>query len=124
MSGSAPDRFGQVIDHGVLNDVRDLMEDDFADLVHRFILDAEDLLRQISRGLADGDPALVYRAAHTLKSSAASLGAMRLSEHAKQLEALGRAETLDGADATLVDAEADFVLVKDALERILAGTPD
>jgi HPt (histidine-containing phosphotransfer) domain-containing protein len=124
MSGSAPERFDGVIDHSVLNDIRDLMEDDFLDLVQRFILDAEDLLLQITRGLAEGDMALVYRAAHTLKSSAASLGAMTLSERAKHLEALGRAETSAGADAELADAKAQFILVKEALEQALAGTRD
>jgi HPt (histidine-containing phosphotransfer) domain-containing protein len=124
MSGSAPERFAPVIDRGVLNDIRDLMEDDFADLVHRFILDAEDLLLQIARGLAEGNLAVIYRAAHTLKSSAASLGATSLSEHAKHLEALARSETLVGADAELADAQAQFVLAKEALERTLSGTPE
>jgi HPt (histidine-containing phosphotransfer) domain-containing protein len=114
----------RVIDRGVLNDIRDLMEDDFPDLVHRFILDAEDLLAQIAGGLAEGDPALIYRPAHTLKSSAASLGATILSEHAKHLEAMARAETLVGADAELADAKAQFVLVREALERTLSGASD
>jgi hypothetical protein len=49
---------------------------------------------------------------------------MTLSERAKHLEALGRAETSAGADAELADAKAQFILVKEALEQALAGTRD
>jgi HPt (histidine-containing phosphotransfer) domain-containing protein len=124
MSGSDQDRTDPVIDVAVLQDIRDLMEEDFPDLVRRFLADAADLLAQMDQASAQGDADLMHRASHTLKSSAAALGAVGLSNCAKQLEALGRAGTLAGgravADAQLARAHAQFSRVKAALERSLS----
>ncbi len=43
------------------------------------------------------DPNAVKAAAHTLKSSSAQVGAVRLSALCKELEALGRSGSLGGA---------------------------
>lgn len=119
-SGQGPE---DVVDFGVIQDVRDLMEDDFADLVQRFLGDAADLLEQMDEGAAQGDAARLHRAAHTLKSSAAALGATGLSELARQLEALGRAGSLEGAAAPLEAAHAQLNRVRTTLEDYLAGGP-
>lgn len=57
------------------------------DLVRTFLQSAEDLLREAREGLAKNDARVVQRVAHTLKSSAGTLGALRLSELARDLEA-------------------------------------
>lgn len=110
-----------VIDSDVLQEIRDLMEEDFADLVRTFLADSEALLGEIAQGLGQGDAALVHRAAHKLKASAASLGAVGLSDHAWELETLGRAGSLGGADAALAAAQGQFGLVKEALEQTISG---
>lgn len=124
MSGSEQDRTDSVIDFGVLHDIRDLMEEDFPDLVRRFLADAADLLARMDQAAAQGDADLMHRASHTLKSSAAALGAVGLSNCAKHLEALGRAGALAGgqttADAQLAEAHAQYSRVKEALESSLS----
>jgi HPt (histidine-containing phosphotransfer) domain-containing protein len=134
MSGSDQDRTDPaVIDVGVLHDIRDLMEDDFPDLVRRFLADAADLLTRMDQAAAQGDADLMHRASHTLKSSAAALGAVGLSNCAKHLEALGRAGALastrtgarSSADTELAEAHAQYSRVKAALERSLSeGSAD
>jgi HPt (histidine-containing phosphotransfer) domain-containing protein len=109
-----------VVDLAVLQEISDLMEDDFTDLVHRFLKDAEDLLTQMDQGVAQSDAAVIHRAAHTLKSSAAALGAVGLSDHARHLESLGRAGVLTDADAHLAAAHEQMRLVKGVLDRYLA----
>jgi HPt (histidine-containing phosphotransfer) domain-containing protein len=117
MSGSGADRIETVIDTNVLDDIRDLMEDDFPDLVRRFLEDSADLLDQLDQSIARGDADSVNRAAHTLKSSSAALGALALSEHARQLERLGRSGVLVGAAAEAAAAQVQFARVKETLER-------
>ncbi|SDW53992.1 Hpt domain-containing protein [Thiocapsa roseopersicina] len=119
MSGSGQDRIETVIDTTVLDDIRDLMEDDFADLVRRFLEDSADLIDQLDQGIARGDADAVYRAAHTLKSSSAALGALALSDRAKHLEALGRSGVLDGAAAEAAAAHVQFARAKETLEKCL-----
>ncbi|WP_296806290.1 Hpt domain-containing protein [Thiocapsa sp.] len=117
MSGSGEDRIETVIDTNVLEDIRDLMEDDFPDLVRRFLQDSADLLDQLDQGIARGDADSVHRAAHALKSSAAALGALALSDRAKHLETLGRSGVLAGAAAEAAAAHDQFVRVKESLEK-------
>ena len=119
MSGSGQDRIETVIDTTVLEDIRDLMEDDFPDLVRRFLEDSADLIDQLDQGIARGDADSVYRAAHTLKSSSAALGALALSDRAKHLEALGRSGVLDSAAAEAAEAHVQFVRAKETLEKCL-----
>lgn len=57
-----------------------------ADIVRTFLQSAEDLLREAREGVERSDARVVARVAHTLKSSAGTLGAMRLSELARDLE--------------------------------------
>lgn len=119
MTGLGRDQ-ASVVDLAVLKEISELMEEDFPDLVHRFIKDAEDLLAQLDQGVAQGDAAVIHRAAHTLKSSAAALGAVGLSDHARHLESLGRAGVLADADAHLAPAREQMHLVKETLERYLS----
>ncbi|WP_296703651.1 Hpt domain-containing protein [Thiocapsa sp. UBA6158] len=119
MSGSGQDRIETVIDTTVLADIRDLMEDDFPDLVRRFLEDSADLIDQLDRGIARGDTDSVHRAAHTLKSSSAALGALALSDRAKHLEALGRSGVLNGAAAEATAARVQFARAKETLEKCL-----
>ncbi|HMM75997.1 MAG TPA: Hpt domain-containing protein [Gammaproteobacteria bacterium] len=64
-----------------------------------FETSAAGLLADLGRGLASGDLALVTRAAHTLKSSSANIGATALAARAKALEHSGRDGDLEGCRA-------------------------
>jgi HPt (histidine-containing phosphotransfer) domain-containing protein len=55
----------------------------------------------VERGDADG----LRRAAHTLKSNAATFGAAALAELCQELEAIGEAGTVAGASELLVRAD-------------------
>lgn len=121
MSGSEHHGNEQVMDLAVLQDIIDLMEEDFPDLIRTFLADTNALLDEIALGLSQGDSALVNRAAHKLKASASSLGAAGLSEQARALEAFGRADDLTEADAALVAARDQFGLVAEILEQTISG---
>ncbi|AGA89363.1 HPt domain-containing protein [Thioflavicoccus mobilis 8321] len=97
-----------VIDDRTLAEIRDLMAEDFGDFIERFLVDAADLLDGADRALADGDARGVELSAHTLKSSAASVGARALSEAACDLEASGRSRELSGAGPLLAQTRAEL----------------
>ena len=70
------------------------------------------LMPQLQAARADGHHADIRHVAHTLKSSSASIGALRLSQLCADIEAqvrLDRTEGLDGNVAAMV-AEVDIVL--------------
>jgi PAS domain S-box-containing protein len=72
-----------------------------AELIDTFGEDARELLATLRRTLAATDRDAFRRAAHSLKSTAESLGATGLAALARELEAAARAGSLDGAAARL-----------------------
>lgn len=72
------------------------------DIVQTFLKSADDLLREAREALAEGDAQVVRRVAHTLRSSAATVGALRLAALAKEAElalAGGARPTAEGVEA-------------------------
>jgi HPt (histidine-containing phosphotransfer) domain-containing protein len=85
---------GATIDPQVIESLRELGgEDDpglVQELIEMFLQDAPKRMSEIQQGLQTGDIKMLERAAHTLKSSSANLGAMTLSGLCKQMEELAR----------------------------------
>lgn len=72
------------------------------------------------REAVDGmDASSVRRVAHSLKSASANIGAARLATLCKELEQLGRADTVAGADRILTDMEHEFQTVRHSLHALL-----
>ena len=65
-------------------------------------------------GLEAGDAEEVRRAAHTLRSNAATFGASELADRSGRLEAAARAGTLD-------DGPAQVEAISEELERVHAA---
>jgi PAS domain S-box-containing protein len=66
------------------------------------------LLTGMRAAIAAGDAPRLASAAHTLKGSSASLGAEELAGDCRELEALGRTGTTEGAGAWLEAVERDY----------------
>ena len=108
-----------VIDASVLEMLKLLGGDDepqlFVELIDLFITDAKQLVDALQRALETGDVKLLERTAHTLKSSCANVGAMQMSKLCFELEQLGRAAKLDGAQELVNQALAQYERVELAL---------
>ena len=61
----------------------------------------------------------IRKAAHSLKSSSANVGAHGMAQRCKELEQLGRNNTTAGAAALLADTERSFQAARQALGAIL-----
>lgn len=82
-----------VLDHGVLAELRAATGDDEAfirELVEAYVSEGAANLEGILAAAAAADAGAIVRPAHTLKSSSASLGAMRLSAICRAIEEAGR----------------------------------
>jgi HPt (histidine-containing phosphotransfer) domain-containing protein len=66
------------------------------ELVGMFLQDAPVRMKEIESSLANGDILTLERAAHTLKSSSANIGAARLSAKCKAMEELARKKSSEG----------------------------
>jgi len=89
--------------------------DALAKLLEAFFGNAPTLLAEMRGGVESGATEEVRRAAHTLKSNAASFGATALAELCRSLEAQARAGTLAGVAEQIGRIEAGYASAKRAL---------
>src|SRR5690606_4691961 len=75
-----------VLDHARLSALRDAIGEDFADVVTVFVESADAMLTALAAACERGEADAIFRHAHTLKSSAANVGAMALAALARRIE--------------------------------------
>jgi HPt (histidine-containing phosphotransfer) domain-containing protein len=98
-----------VLDAQVLAELRESVggdEEFIADLVATYVTEGDSHLAAMQQAAAARDAAAIVRPAHTLKSSSAALGALRLAQVAREIEMAGRAGEVDGLDRRVDDAQA------------------
>jgi HPt (histidine-containing phosphotransfer) domain-containing protein len=109
-----------VLDPDLLDEIRALQAEGgdrlLARVIRAYFDSAPGLVEAIANALEKGDASALADAAHPLKSSSAALGALRLSELCRELEAIGRAGSTDGAPDLLDEFRLEFARVRRALE--------
>jgi CheY-like chemotaxis protein len=109
----------EVLDRNALEQLRATMGDGFLDeLLPTFVEDSRELVGTMRRALGGKDVDAFRRAAHSLKSNAASFGAITLSTLARDLEALARSGTLDGVDLRVERLAVECERVVRALQEV------
>jgi len=95
-------------------------------LATSFLDSAGKALADIKTGLAEGDPGLVQRAAHTLVGSSANIGATRLQAVAVAMEASARGRDLAAVAGVLSGARVRLDAVRGELASEIQGglSPD
>lgn len=93
----------------------------FLELIDLFVDDAAAQLRTMQAALETGDIKTLERAAHTLKSSSANIGASRMSGICQELEKLGRAGILSGAETLVASTGEAYVQVRELLASMRAA---
>jgi HPt (histidine-containing phosphotransfer) domain-containing protein len=108
-----------LIDQRMYNNLVEMVGDDFiGELLDTYLEDTPMLIGEMRQSLSQGNAPAFQRAAHSLKSSSASFGAVALADLARELEYLGRAGQLDGAAPKLEQLEAAYVRVEQALRQM------
>jgi GAF domain-containing protein/CheY-like chemotaxis protein len=110
-------RQAPAVDAAVLARLAESMGGDeafIAELVEQFVSDSPALLEAARNGLERGDLEEVRRAAHTLKSNAATVGANELSDRSRRLEMAAKAGEIG-------DGTASIDAVAEELERVHAA---
>ena len=122
------------VDRDVLDDLERAVGDDRAflrDVIDSFLDEAPRMIATIREGITTGDVKSTNRAAHTLKSNAATLGALGLSALARELETMTSVATTQGQDlaepqiGALVNVIAhELDNVRDELDALVPPTED
>lgn len=101
------------IEFEVLAGLREVMEEDFDDLLNDYLTQCDELWRETCDFFEAGDMVQLQRSAHTFKGSCLSIGAGPLMEQMKALEAAAAAGEHDQAAQVIASAAPE-------IERVMA----
>jgi HPt (histidine-containing phosphotransfer) domain-containing protein len=108
-----------VIDKATFDELKEMSGADFInELIDTFLEDAPKLIDEIRTSLAANNAETFRRAAHSVKSNAATFGASQLAALAKELEMLGKENRLQETGDKLKALEEAFVSVRDELRGL------
>ncbi|MCH7866069.1 MAG: response regulator [Myxococcales bacterium] len=93
-------------------------------VVTTYLASSSRLSAQLRDAVEAGNATGMAKAAHTLKSSSAQVGAMKLSALAKEMESRGRAGSLDGASGHLDELLLELESVQEELAASRFGASD
>lgn len=82
--------------------------DPLGKLLAKYLEDSRQLVEQLRHAIESNDSATLHAVAHRLKSSSATLGALTMAAHCKELEAMGRSHRIEGASDRFRHLERDF----------------
>lgn len=86
----------EIIDRAVLDSLSNAVGDEFVgELIDTFIEEGPGMFNEMQQALSVADADSFRRAAHSLKTNAATFGAKVLAEKAKELEAMARENNLE-----------------------------
>jgi PAS domain S-box-containing protein len=105
------------IDASTLDNIKAVQQPGKPDLVEKvinlYLNESQSLCKTIHEAVGTGDPQTLSKAAHSLKSSSANVGALKLASLCKELEMLGRSNSTDNAQDIVnqMDIEYQRVIV-------------
>jgi len=109
------------IDRRALDQIRELEANGKTGVLRRvlniFLQRTPGHIETMRQGVASGDSVATFQAAHTLKTSCAMLGGRRLSELCREVETIGRNNSMENAESLLRQIEAEY----DVLQEFLTG---
>ena len=123
-TGSTPESTQELIDARVIQGLRELGGDEdpglLVELIDLYLADAPQRMGEIRQALTSGDWKLLERAAHTLKSASANIGALELSSICKELEAKARSCEAQVCETLCERSAEQLVRVETALRVLRA----
>jgi HPt (histidine-containing phosphotransfer) domain-containing protein len=102
----------QHLDLDALEELRDVMEDEFQSLIETFIVDAERKLVAFNEAIVSANADEVGRVSHSFKGSCSNIGAPLLSSLCKVSEQKGRENDLSNINNVYDDICNEYQVVK------------
>ena len=103
----------EIVNTEQFEDMRDLLEEDFADLVQVYFTDAQQRIIKLRQAQQEEDNANGYELAHALKGASANLGTTQLMNLSSQLQELCREQRISES----VQLIEDIVIALDSAEQ-------
>ena len=102
----------ELLDTATYDGMKELLEDEFPAFLELFFNENQEALDKIKNGLEANDADAIRAAAHNIKSSSGYIGAVKLSELAKNIETQTSTGSIDNVDAMFNKAQSVFDTLK------------
>lgn len=109
-----------ILDHRVLAELSEDLEEDFEGFVRTFLSNARQSMAAMNTACGRNDPEEVGRLAHSLKGTAGYLGASGLSARLDVLQRLGKTCESAGMATELAAISTDFETLETQLLDVLS----
>ena len=117
LPGTHGDPMAESFDPAIVAPLRAGKPDLWKRLVGIFLEHTTQNLEILDRALQGNDCAAVHMTAHSLKSSSANMGATKLSDLFRRLEAAAKEAKLDTGDTLFAEIRREFEIVSSALAQ-------
>jgi histidine phosphotransfer protein HptB len=108
-----------IIDKSTFEDLRDAMGADYiVELIQAYFEETPQLLAKLQEALQKKDSDAFRRAAHSIKSTSNSFGALQYGEQARELEMIGKEARLEEAPVKVKLLVDGYEAVVKALEEL------
>lgn len=109
-----------VIDMDRINDAADGDVEFLRELVEVYLDDASKKVHELHQAIERSDSHQLGRTAHQLKGSSANMGAVHVSQIAKEIELLGKANNVAGAKVLVEGLKVELARVFTELKQLTA----
>lgn len=107
------------VDASMINELKDLMEDEFSLLIETYITDSDQRLTDLEQAIDGKNAEQIRELAHAFKGSSSNLGAQPLADICFELENMGRDGQVDGAPEVLIRLKDEYTVVKSYFSDML-----
>lgn len=101
-----------------VQELKEIMEEAFDDLISTFIQDTEDKIKTLTVAIVNQDIESISTIGHSLKGSSLNICAEDLSIIFKGIEDAGRSGDISSIDNLLIQAKTEFEALKDTLNTL------
>ena len=110
------------LDEETIKNIRELMADNFSDVVKKYLENAGERIDRINEGFVNNNCQQVSEAAHPLKSSSATLGIFPFSSIAEKIEFMANDADKNGHDMNKIGPFLDELqsAFTDVKQKLLA----
>ncbi|UXD89425.1 Hpt domain-containing protein [Thalassolituus hydrocarboniclasticus] len=102
-----------------LDMLREVMDDEFSDLMRVYIDDSRQRLPLLTQALQQQDARQLRELAHSFKGASSNVSANALAQLCFQLEMAAREGQLQGAEELIAQIEAEYLAVETLLQDML-----
>jgi len=106
---------GEYLDTATLDELKQVMGDEFTLLIETFSNDSVLRIDSIKAAVESSEPEAIRRTAHSFKGSASNMGAPRLTELCRMMEELGYNGQIEGSKELLEQIVEEYQRVHEAL---------